>query len=339
MIHSGSEADLIFLSHILRSGGLVAVPTETVYGLAAHALDASACEAIFRAKGRPTHDPLIVHVADIAGATALAHLNEVALRLAHRFWPGPLTFILPKKPIVPSIVTSGRDTVAIRVPAHPLLRALLARCKLPLAAPSANPFGYISPTTAAHVQANLGERIAHILDGGPCAIGLESTIVDVRDPKDAVILRPGGIPQADLAAALGRPVRIHQRMATPSPAEPKGELAPGMLDRHYSPRTPLVLRERAFSLEELLTPSPKVARVCFSQPPPGAAADVLHLTSEGSTEEAARRLFALLRWLDGGAFARIEMEPAPPTGLGPAINDRLRRAACQSQQMPRPTPG
>ena len=331
-IHTGSAADLDFLADIVRSGGLVAVPTETVYGLAANALDAAACARIFQAKGRPAYDPLIVHVASRSHAGDVAIFNAPAETLAARFWPGPLTLVLPRKACVPDVVTSGRATVAVRMPAHPLMRALLARSGLPLAAPSANPFGYISPTTAEHVQTGLGDRIEHILDGGPCTVGVESTIVDVRDPADPIVLRPGGLPLEALERALGRPVRLH-RPTPPSPdqapAHPEAELAPGMLERHYSPSTPLVLREAPFSSDELRRPAPGVARVCLARPPADSAGDVWWLSTAGNLEEAAHRLFALLRELDRGAFKRIEAEPAPQTGLGFAINDRLRRAAAR----------
>ena len=331
-IHNGTAADLDFLADFLRSGGLVAVPTETVYGLAAHALDATACARVFEAKGRPAYDPLIVHVSSRAAADRVATFNTPAEVLAAAFWPGPLTLILPKKPCVPDAVTSGRTTVAVRVPAHPAMHALLERSGLPLAAPSANPFGYISPTTAAHVQAGLGDRIDHILDGGPCTIGVESTIVDVRDPLDPVVLRPGGVPVEALAAALGRPVRVHRPATATAPqrSAPEGELAPGMLERHYSPRTPLLVRDVPFSADALRTPSPRVARVCFARPPASAAPDVRFLSASGDLAEAAHALFALLRELDAAGLERIEVEPAPDTGLGVAINDRLRRAAAKS---------
>ncbi len=337
-IYKGSDSDLFFLSERLRAGELVAVPTETVYGLAANALDAAACRRIFEAKDRPAHDPLIVHVADRQAADAIAELNEPAALLAARFWPGPLSLILPKKSAIPDIVTSGRPTVAVRVPAHPLMRALLERCRLPLAAPSANPFGYVSPTTVEHVQAGLGERIAYILDGGPCAVGVESTIVDARDPEDPVILRPGGLAREAIENALGRPARLHARApeqsrASHAPGDPASELAPGMLDRHYSPRTPVVLRDRPFAPEDLENTPPGIARVCIRRPTTVSPlsgerpAQVFWLSESGNLEQAARRLFALMRELDAAGFARIEFEPAPPSALGLAINDRLRRAS------------
>jgi L-threonylcarbamoyladenylate synthase len=339
-IHSGSESDLSFLASVLRAGGLVAVPTETVYGLAANAFNVDACRQIFAVKGRPAYDPLIVHAASRTAADSVAFFNVLADELAPRFWPGPLTLVLRKRPLVPGIVTSGRSTVAVRVPAHPLFRALLERSGLALAAPSANPFGYISPTTAAHVEESLGHAIDHILDGGPCAVGVESTILDASNPHDPVILRLGGIPRDVLERALGRPVRIHQREAaaeaarTPvangEPSNPVGELAPGMLDRHYSPRTPLEVRDRAFTTDELRQDDSAVARVCFRRPPVETGArDIFWLSETGDVVEAARGLFALLRQLDGESYQRLVFEPAPSAGLGAAINDRLRRAAAK----------
>lgn len=330
-IHNGSESDLNFLARVLRAGGVVAVPTETVYGLAANALDAAACRQIFALKERPAHDPLIVHVASRTMADSVAHLNKLADELAPRFWPGPLTLVLRKRPTVPDVVTAGRATVAVRVPAHPLLHALLVRSGLPLAAPSANLFGGVSPTSAAHVQQSLGDRIDHILDGGECTIGIESTIVDAREPHDPVILRLGGLPREDIERVLGRPVRVHERSAETRANEPGGELAPGMLDRHYSPRTPLELRAGAFSASELSAPIAGVARVCFQRPATAATthSDTYWLTETGDLGEAARRLFALLRELDARGYARLIFEPAPAHGLGAAINDRLRRAAAK----------
>lgn len=332
-IHNGSDSDLFLLAEILRKGGVVAVPTETVYGLAANALDSAACRQIFEIKGRPAHDPFIVHVADRAAARKIADLGGRAEELAERFWPGPLTIVVPKRSVVPDIVTSGRPTVAIRAPAHSLLRRLLEISELPLAAPSANPFGYVSPTTTEHVQSGLGDRIDHILDGGPCSIGVESTIVDVRDENDPTILRPGGISREDLEAAVGRPFRIHQRETNAAPGKPEGELAPGMLDRHYSPRTRVTLREHLFSAAELGANRGDVAKVCFQRPrtdtPSPSGETVFWLSEAGDVGEAAQRLFSLMRELDARGFNHIEFEPAPPEGLGLAINDRLRRAAAR----------
>lgn len=327
-IYTGSESDLLFLADVLRVGGLVAVPTETVYGLAAHALDAAACEQIFAVKQRPPYDPLIVHGVSRAAAAALADFNSLADRLAAAFWPGPLTLVLPKNPIVPDIVTSGRASVAVRVPAHPMLHALLTVSKLPLAAPSANLFGYVSPTTAAHVADGLGNRIEHILDGGPCTIGVESTIVDARDPENPMLLRPGGITAKAIEDAIGRKLRSVADLVAPSDTDGGAALAPGMLDRHYSPRTPLELRPTPFSVDEPADIVAKIARVFFRRPPDSVRRPEDHwLTESGDVAEAARSLFALLRKLDRQNYERIIFEPAPAEGIGVAINDRLRRAA------------
>lgn len=330
-IYSGSESDLFFLADVLRQGGLVAVPTETVYGLAAHALDAEACGRVFAAKQRPAHDPLIVHVASLEAAGGLARFNSLADQLADAFWPGPLTLVLPKHDLVPDIVTSARPSVAVRIPAHPVLRALLTISQLPLAAPSANPFGYVSPTTAAHVVDGLGDRIDHILDGGPCTIGVESTIIDVRDPDHPVLLRPGGIAREEIEATIGRRLGTINGSATGSDAEAATALAPGMLDRHYSPRTPIELRATPFPAEENCDTAGSIARVFFRRPtgPHHHPSIDYWLTSDGNLAEAARELFALLRRLDERGYDRIIFEPAPDEGLGVAINDRLRRAAAK----------
>ena len=240
-IFRGTSRNLSYLARCLRDGDIVGVPTETVYGLAADALNPLACQKIFTAKGRPTTDPLIVHIAALDELDAIAVTNAAALRLAQKFWPGPLTLILPKKSVVPAIVSAGLPSVAVRMPAHALFRRLIRLSGRPLAAPSANPFGYISPTTAEHVRASLGSKINSILDGGPAHIGLESTILDLRDPARPRLLRPGAISREALAAALGRPVAWRRpKAAAPTVAQ----VAPGLLTRHYSPRTPLVLHSR-----------------------------------------------------------------------------------------------
>ena len=204
----------------LRAGELVAVPTETVYGLAANALDARACRRIFTAKGRPADDPLIVHIHALAQLSEVAEVNAAALKLAKKFWPGPLTLVLPKKSVVPSVVSAGLSSVAVRMPSHPLFRRLLKLAGVPLAAPSANLFGYVSPTSAEHVRAGLGKRIRSILDGGPCKVGLESTIVDLRDPRHPRLLRPGAITRGELESALGTRVaaRRPDQGQTPAPS-------------------------------------------------------------------------------------------------------------------------
>jgi L-threonylcarbamoyladenylate synthase len=322
-IHRGTPSTLRLLARVLRGGGLVAVPTETVYGLAANALDAGACRRIFRAKGRPAHDPLIVHIASLAMLGQIAEPNEAANRLARAFWPGPLTVVLARKPRVPKVVTAGLATVAVRMPAHPLLRRLLRLCGLPLAAPSANPFGYLSPTTAAHVREGLGRRVRHILDGGPCRHGLESTIVDIRDPRRPVLLRPGVITTGQLERVLGVPVRVLRRRGT-GPVR-----APGMLARHYSPRRPLVLHTR-ITAAMVRRAAADEAWICYRRPAWAVGQrNVFWLTATGDAPEAGRRLFALLRRLDREGWRRLHAVRAPAEGPGAAINDRLRRAAAK----------
>ena len=317
-IHRPTPANLRRLAAVLRHGTLVAIPTETVYGLAAHALDAKACRAIFQAKRRPANDPLIVHVLDLAHAEELAEFNPAARRLARRFWPGPLTLVLPKKSIVPGIVTSGGPTVAIRAPAHPLARRLLRLAGIPLAAPSANLFGYISPTTAEHVRAGLGRRIPHILDGGACAVGVESTVLDVTNPARPRILRPGAVTAAQLQQFLG--VHVHGAKSRGTRAR---QPAPGMLERHYSPRTPL-------RLHHAKTKAPAgVALVLLRQPPGEITRHVYWLSRRGALAEVARNLYDVLRRADAGRHRQIWVEPLPGDagGLAAAINDRLKRAA------------
>jgi len=303
----------------LQRGELVAIPTETVYGLAAHALDAKACRAIFRAKGRPANDPLIVHVLDLAHAVQLAEFNDAACLVVRRFWPGPLTIVLPKKSCVPGIVTSGGDTVALRAPAHPLARKLLQLARVPLAAPSANPFSYISPTSALHVQQGLGKRIRHILDGGESAVGVESTVLDLTNPAKPVILRPGAIDAKSLARVLRRPVATLKRSA-----KSRATLrAPGLLDRHYSPRTTLRMMSGPAKA------SAKQAVILLRKPAGAAPAGTYWLSKRGSLTEIAHNLYRVLREADAAGHREILIEVVPPTagGLAAAINDRIRRAA------------
>lgn len=339
-IYAGTPRNLALLAGVLRRGGLVAAPTETVYGLAANALDAKACAEIFRAKGRPQTDPLIVHIRLIDDLEKLAEVNGAALVLAKTFWPGPLTMVLKKKQIVPAIVSAGLPSVAVRMPAHPLFRKLLQLADVPLAAPSANPFGYVSPTTAEHVSASLGTKIGHILDGGPCAVGVESTIVDLRDPERPCLLRPGAVTQAQLEAALGVPVLVPKRKKTKQ-KDVGPQVAPGMLTRHYSPRTPVVLHERlevgavgrSGTEKRGKEKSGKVgneAWVFMAKPAGVRGKNVFWFDARGDLRGVARRLFAVLRELDGGGFARINVEQASGSdGLVEAINDRLRRAAAK----------
>ena len=292
---------------LLAAGELVAMPTETVYGLAGDARDPAAVARIFAAKGRPAHNPLIVHLAGVEGARTLTDLPEEAKALARSFWPGPLTLVAPLRAghgLAPA-VTAGLPTVALRLPAHPVARALLAAFGGPVAAPSANPSGRISPTTAAHVVAGLGDRVAAVLDGGACAVGLESTIVGF-DAGRAVLLREGGISREALEAALGSALA----------RDASGKVtAPGQLASHYAPRAALRLGVRA--------PAPGEVWIGFG---PDCAGAELTLSAAGDLEEAAARLFAVLHEADRMG-SPIAVAPVPVAGLGAAINDRLRRAA------------
>ncbi len=291
-------------ARILRCGGLAAFPTETVYGLGADAGNDRAVAAIFAAKGRPSFNPLIVHVPDVAAARALAVFSPLAEALAARFWPGALTLVLPRRADakLSLLVSAGLDTVALRVPAHPKALALLRETGLPLAAPSANASGSISPTTAAHVRESLGGTVDFILDGGPTRLGLESTVIGFVD-RHAVMLRPGAIAREEIEAVTG-PL-----------AKADGEIrSPGQLQSHYAPRAKLRLDARDVRAGESL--------LGFGDAP-GAA---LNLSPRGELKEAAANLFAMLRALDAKTDA-IAVSPIPQHGLGEAINDRLTRAA------------
>jgi L-threonylcarbamoyladenylate synthase len=317
-------------AELLRAGEIVALPTETVYGLAGHALNEQTVRQIFSVKGRPMIDPLIVHGLDVEFLLGLAHFTSSGRQLAEAFWPGPLTLVLKKQAAVPALVTAGRDTVAVRVPAHPLARAVLKACGLPLAAPSANPFGYISPTRAEHVRASFGAKVPWILDGGPCSVGLESTIVDVSDPAGPPrLLRPGPITHEALEQILGQRVILPTLTKTTDALE--GLAAPGMLARHYSPRTPLTLLET--DAPPPIIQGRRTAWVHFCRPaqiePTGPGMDIFWFSESGDLAQAAQGLYELLRQLDNAGYARIYCEQAPATGMGAALNDRLRRAAGQ----------
>jgi len=304
-------------AELLRGGGVVGFPTETVYGLGAHAMNGRSVARVFEIKGRPRFDPLIVHVPQFESVRALADdVPPLAERLARRFWPGPLTLVLPKRPAVPDIVTAGLATVAVRCPDHPVAADLLRRAGIPVAAPSANRFGGLSPTTAEAVAEQLGDGPDLILDGGPCPVGLESTILAIED-NVAVLLRPGGLALEEIEADIG--------FVRTAPAVDARPLAPGRLARHYAPRTPLTLLSDT-------PPSASAARRSGwvgLRPPPDAAryAAVEPLSPSGDLREAAAQLFAALRRLDALGLERIFAEPVPAVGLGRAINDRLRRAA------------
>jgi L-threonylcarbamoyladenylate synthase len=307
------DTDLSPALAALAAGKLAAIPTETVYGLAADALDAKAVLAIFQRKERPTFDPLIVHIHDISQAEMLAEVSTEARNVMEHFWPGPLTLVLPRRPIVPDLVSSGLPTVALRMPAHPLALELLRRLGRPLAAPSANRFGRISPTCADHVREQFPEGDFPILDGGPCQVGVESTVFALQ--PQALILRPGAITAEMLEGVIGRPVRLAQR------EERSASIlaSPGLLASHYAPRTSLVLRYRDWD------PSAGLLAFDGHDLPKNAAAEVLSPSRD--LTEAAHNLFAALRRLDAARHPRLMAELVPDQGLGRAINDRLRRAA------------
>lgn len=300
---------------LIRAGELVAFPTETVYGLGADATNGSAVARIFAAKGRPRFNPLIVHVADLANAEAVAEFDKTARGLAGRFWPGPLTLVVTRRPQagLSDLVTAGLETVAIRVPAHPVAIALIRAAGRPIAAPSANRSGHVSPTSAGHVAADLGDRVAMILDGGDCVHGLESTVVRIVDGR-VVILRPGAVTADMLAAAAGAEVVRAFDAATPT-----SPLAPGQLASHYAPRARVLL--------DVTEPQQGTALLAFGPDVPEHSGPVVNLSPSGDLIEAATRLFASLRALDATGAPLISVMPIPQDGLGEAINDRLARAA------------
>jgi L-threonylcarbamoyladenylate synthase len=317
MAHIGT--DIALAARLLIAGEVVAIPTETVYGLAGNAFDDAAIQKIYAAKGRPANNPLIVHIAHLEGMDAVAQdIPELARTLAAAFWPGPLTLVLPKRAHVPASVTAGLPTVGVRVPDHALTRALLEVLPFPLAAPSANPFGYISPTSAVHVQQQLGDKIAYVLDGGPCKAGIESTIVGFEDGL-AVIYRLGAIPAEAILRVIGA-VQLHGHGADKV-------LSPGMLPYHYSPATRFVLCEDIAAIlgqyDAATTGTLSLDKVFDGLP----AAHQFQLSATADLVEAAQNLYAHLHLLDALGLSVILAERMPMVGLGPSINDRLMRAA------------
>jgi L-threonylcarbamoyladenylate synthase len=306
----------------IRRGGVAAFPTETVYGLGADALNGEAVARVFEIKGRPRFDPLIVHVAGGSQVTALAaDFPADARALTKRFWPGPLTVILPKRTTVPEITTAGLPTVALRMPDNPIAQGLIVEAGTPIAAPSANPFGHVSPTAAEHVRRQLGGRVNVILDGGPCRVGVESTIVSFAGKRPA-LLRPGGLPVEDIEAVVGRLSIPEQTETTP--------LSPGRLPRHYAPRTPFMILPDTEPLPDGL----RVGLLCLRPPSATNSVAVVEALSEtGDLREAAAGLFAAIRRLDNLGLDLIVARPVPEAGLGRAIMDRLRRA-CSTHGSP-----
>ena len=301
---------------LLQSGQVVGLPTETVYGLGANALDTTAVAKVFEAKNRPSFDPLIVHVANLDGVRSIAELTPEAESLLLAFSPGPLTVVLKKKSIVPDLVTSGHPTVAVRIPAHPMMLQVLQQSGLFIAAPSANPFGYTSPTTAQHVLAQLGDRIGGVLDGGPCTVGLESTIVDFTKPSPK-ILRLGGMDLDQLELVLGK-LPIQTSSSTPH--------APGMLSAHYNPGAKIVLHETLNEAVNAAGLRNDRAVLLFGPVDDVGYEHKYSLSASKNYTEAAQNLFAMLREL-GAKYPEIHVVRLPEKGLGRAINDRLVRAA------------
>jgi len=314
---------------LLKEGRLVAFPTETVYGLGGNALSDDAVADIYEAKGRPDFNPLIVHVRSLEEANLYIEWGEQALALARHFWPGPLTMVLPRKPDckLSLLVSAGLDTVAIRMPAHPLAQALLHEAQLPVAAPSANRSGRISPTEASHVHEELGDRIAMILDGGPCSVGIESTVVDMTGPVP-VILRPGSVTEEQLSEIICHPALVAgspiKWMEMPQQVRHDRIKSPGMLASHYAPSHPMRLHAVDVKSDEAL--------LAFGAPVPMGTLMVENLSPHGDLREAAANLFRMLRRLDATQARTIAVMPIPEEGLGIAINDRLRRAAATNKE-------
>ena len=306
-------------ARLLKEGEVVAIPTETVYGLAGNAFEPKALAKIFAAKERPTFDPLIVHIADIAQLTDIAKdIPDSAYRLAEAYWPGPMTIILPKKDCIPDLCTSALPSVAVRFPSHPIAQAIIKESGLPLAAPSANLFKHVSPTTAEHVAAQLADRIAGIVDGGPCSVGVESSIISlVGEPT---VMRPGAITPEMFKAVLGE-VKIKESTSKPGQPMP----APGQCDTHYRPQVPLYYGEvpAGYTLPE------HTVRIAFGTQA-GPIPAMVNLSATGDMVEATSKLYAYMHDLDDPKYDLILVDPIPNTGVGMALNDRLKRASIKS---------
>ena len=304
-------------ARLLKDGEVVAIPTETVYGLAGNAFEPKALAKIFAAKERPTFDPLIVHIADIAQLTDIAKdIPDSAYKLAEAYWPGPMTIILPKKDCIPDLCTSALPSVAVRFPSHPIAQAIIKESGLPLAAPSANLFKHVSPTTAEHVAAQLADRIAGIVDGGPCSVGVESSIISLAGEKPTV-LRPGAITPEMFSKVLGD---VTIKESTSKPGQPM--LAPGQCDTHYRPQVPLYYGKipASFTLPE------HTVRIAFGTQA-GPIPATVNLSATGDMVEATSKLYAFMHDLDDPKYDLILVDPIPNTGVGMALNDRLKRAS------------
>ena len=304
-------------ARLLKEGEVVAIPTETVYGLAGNAFEPKALAKIFAAKERPTFDPLIVHIADIAQLSDIAKdIPDSAYKLAEAYWPGPMTIILPKKDCIPDLCTSALPSVAVRFPSHPIAQAIIKESGLPLAAPSANLFKHVSPTTAEHVAAQLADRIAGIVNGGPCSVGVESSIISLTGEKPTV-LRPGAITPEMFAKVLGD---VAIKESTSKPGQPM--LAPGQCDTHYRPQVPLYYGEIpvGYTLPE------HTVRIAFGTQA-GPIPATVNLSATGDMVEATSKLYAFMHDLDKTEYDLILVDPIPNTGVGMALNDRLKRAS------------
>jgi L-threonylcarbamoyladenylate synthase len=329
-----ADPALLAAAKIIRQGGLVAFPTETVYGLGANALDADAVEKIFAAKERPHWDPVIVHVADVAGARGLTLAwPEAAERLAAAFWPGPLTMLLPRTAAIPDICTAGREKVGVRLPSHPVALALIAAAGVPVAAPSANRFGHTSPTTAEHVLADLEGRIDAILDAGACDVGVESTVLDPT-AEPAIIYRPGGVTAEQIRRVLGAVVVAERGISAEAP--PETLESPGLGIRHYAPRARLILVESEDELRRVLEREASGQRVGVLLPKGWAVPDAevtgaeviaLPWGSWSDPESLARELYSQMRTLDDRGIDVMVCPMPPADGIGLAVRDRLRKAA------------
>jgi L-threonylcarbamoyladenylate synthase len=321
-----TAANLDHCADLLRAGEVIGMPTETVYGLAGNALNEASVRKIFDVKGRPLIDPLIVHFSNLEAAEAHIESNDSLRQLAAAFWPGPLTIVVPKKSSILDIVTAGLPSVAIRVPQHPTFRSILERIDFPLAAPSANPFGYVSPTLASHVAHTLGSRIQAVLDGGPCDFGLESTIIDLRNPATPAILRHGPITEAQINTTLNVPVSSE----ITSTDDNSAQSAPGLLTKHYSPNARVTLLPHGKAFLDSTTPSPSIALICNQKPEWHAnQPNIFWLSETGDPGDIAHNLFELIQRLDQQGYKQMCIEQANEAGLGHAINDRLRRAAAK----------
>ncbi len=305
-------------AEVLLNGGIIGMPTETVYGLGGIAYSEAAVKEIYRVKQRPFYNPLILHICGIEQIdTVAAHVPEAAYKLAREFWPGPMTLVLPKKTEVPGIVTAGHDTVAIRVPAHPVAQQLLKVTGGPVAAPSANPFGRTSPTTAAHVLEYFEGQIPLILDGGPCEVGIESTIIGFDNGKP-VIYRQGTVTEQQIVKIAGKVDRFVNEETAPR--------APGMLSRHYAPKTPMVVTKDPVATAEAYM-GKHLGIISFSGSNLPQAASEIVLSPTGSLKEAAANLYRSIHQMDNAAVDLIIAEEFPATGIGAALNDKLHRAS------------